>query len=113
MTTDEMRKYLESHVHLDNKIIAIGIEIEQISQNQGREPEINRLKEELSQLNSQRKEIRKVIFSLNDYDIESFIIMRYINHYTAEQIAEEFGCSPRTVYNKINKGLSLLCSKFH
>lgn len=135
MTETEMRNYLEGHFYASKKIKALEAERRQLRMNaQGgaisfegnnttgksnaternlmhladEEKEID---EQIVRLRQKQRDIRQLISSLNDDDLEAVLIFRYIVHNTEEQTAEKLNYAPRTVQEKIKKAVSKLCVK--
>ena len=135
MTETEMRNYLEGHFYASKKIKALEAERRQLRINaQGgaisfegnnttgksnaternlmrladEEKEID---EEITRLKNKQRDIRRLIGSLGDDDLEAVLIFRYIVHNTEEQTAEKLNYAPRTVQEKIKKAVSKLCVK--
>ena len=67
--------------------------------------------EQIVRLRQKQRDIRQLISSLNDDDLEAVLIFRYIVHNTEEQTAEKLNYAPRTVQEKIKKAVSKLCVK--
>ena len=135
MTETEMRKYLEGHFYASKKIKALEAERKQLRMNaQGgaisfegnnttgksnaTERNLMRLADEEKEIDEQivrlrqkQRDIRQLISSLNDDDLEAVLIFRYIVHNTEEQTAEKLNYAPRTVQEKIKKAVSKLCVK--
>jgi DNA-directed RNA polymerase specialized sigma24 family protein len=130
-----MRNYLEGHFYASKKIKALEAERRQLRINaQGgaisfegnnttgksnaternlmrladEEKEID---EEITRLKNKQRDIRRLIGSLGDDDLEAVLIFRYIVHNTEEQTAEKLNYAPRTVQEKIKKAVSKLCVK--
>ena len=55
-------------------------------------------------------EILEKIETLNDADLESVLINRYINFYSVEKTAELMNYHPQTVKNKVKKAVEKLCT---
>lgn len=53
-------------------------------------------------------EIQNAIFSLNDKELESMLINRYLNFMTVRETAEFMNCDERTVMRKIDKAIKKL-----
>lgn len=135
MTETEMRNYLEGHFYASKKIKALEAERKQLRMNaQGgaisfegnnttgksnaTERNLMRLADEEKEIDEQivrlrqkQRDIRQLISSLNDDDLEAVLIFRYIVHNTEEQTAEKLNYAPRTVQEKIKKAVSKLCVK--
>lgn len=135
MTETEMRNYLEEHFYASKKIKALEAERRQLRMNaQGgaisfegnnttgksnaTERNLMRLADEEKEIDEQivrlrqkQRDIRQLISSLNDDDLEAVLIFRYIVHNTEEQTAEKLNYAPRTVQEKIKKAVSKLCVK--
>ena len=135
MTETEMRNYLEGHFYASKKIKALEAERKQLRMNaQGgaisfegnnttgksnaTERNLMRLADEEKEIDEQivrlrqkQRDIRQLISSLNDDDLEAVLIFRYIVHNTEEQTAEKLNYAPRTVQEKIKKAGSKLCVK--
>lgn len=135
MTETEMRNYLEGHFYASKKIKALEAERRQLRMNaQGgaisfegnnatgksnaTERNLMRLADEEKEIDEQivrlrqkQRDIRQLISSLNDDDLEAVLIFRYIVHNTEEQTAEKLNYAPRTVQEKIKKAVSKLCVK--
>lgn len=135
MTETEMRNYLEGHFYASKKIKALEAERRQLrmnaqggaisfegnnasSKSNGTESNLMRLADEEKEIDEQivklrqkQREIRQLINSLNDDDLEAVLIFRYIVHNTEEQTAEKLNYAPRTVQEKIKKAISKLCVK--
>lgn len=135
MTETEMRNYLEGHFYASKKIKALEAERRQLrmnaqggaisfegnnasSKSNGTESNLMRLADEEKEIDEQivklrqkQREIRQLINSLNDDDLEAVLIFRYIVHNTEEQTAEKLNYAPRTVQEKIKKAVSKLCVK--
>ena len=135
MTETEMRNYLEGHFYASKKIKALEAERRQLrmnaqggaisfegnnasSKSNGTESNLMRLADEEQEIDEQivklrqkQREIRQLINSLNDDDLEAVLIFRYIVHNTEEQTAEKLNYAPRTVQEKIKKAISKLCVK--
>lgn len=135
MTETEMRNYLEGHFYASKKIKALEAERRQLRINaQGgaisfegnnttgksnaTERNLMRLADEEKEIDEQivrlrqkQRDIRQLISSLNDDDLEAVLIFRYIVHNTEEQTAEKLNYAPRTVQEKIKKAVSKLCVK--
>lgn len=135
MTETEMRNYLEGHFYASKKIKALEAERRQLRMNaQGgavsfegnytatkqnaTENNLVRLADEEKEIDEQivrlrqkQRDIRQLISSLNDDDLEAVLIFRYIVHNTEEQTAEKLNYAPRTVQEKIKKAVSKLCVK--
>ena len=135
MTETKMRNYLEGHFYASKKIKALEAERRQLRMNaQGgaisfegnnttgksnaTERNLMRLADEEKEIDEQivrlrqkQRDIRQLISSLNDDDLEAVLIFRYIVHNTEEQTAEKLNYAPRTVQEKIKKAVSKLCVK--
>lgn len=135
MTETEMRNYLEGYFYASKKIKALEAERKQLRMNaQGgaisfegnnttgksnaTERNLMRLADEEKEIDEQivrlrqkQRDIRQLISSLNDDDLEAVLIFRYIVHNTEEQTAEKLNYAPRTVQEKIKKAVSKLCVK--
>lgn len=135
MTENRMREYLERHFYNSKMIIALEAERTQLRLNaQGGainyecnyttsnenaternlmsladdEKEIDK---EISEIKTEQREIRQLIYSLHDRDLESVLIYRYIAHHTEEETAEGLNYALRTVQEKIKKAIKKLCAK--
>ena len=135
MTENRMREYLERHFYNSKMIIALEAERTQLRLNaQGGainyegnyttsnenaternlmsladdEKEIDK---EISEIKTEQREIRQLIYSLHDRDLESVLIYRYIAHHTEEETAEGLKYAMRTVQEKIKKAIKKLCAK--
>lgn len=113
MTKEEMREFLDSHFRATNKIKALEVEIKALSATEGNAVAVQKLEEEISLLRTKQNNVRETIRQLHDDDLESVLIMRYINHVTIEKIAEMFGYEPRTIYRKIKKAIVKLVTTSH
>ena len=135
MTETEMRNYLEGHFYASKKIKALEAERRQLrmnaqggtisfdgnnasSKSNATERNLMRLADEEKEIDEQivrlrqkQRDIRQLISSLNDDDLEAVLIFRYIVHNTEEQTAEKLNYAPRTVQEKIKKAVSKLCVK--
>lgn len=110
MTKEEMRKHLDSHFHASKKILALEMEVEALSSTSGKDAEVQRLTDEISCLREKQTAVRETIRSLNDDDLESVLIMRYINYLTVEQTADALNYARRTINEKIKKAIDKLCT---
>lgn len=135
MTETEMRNYLEGHFYASKKIKALEAERKQLrmsaqggaisfegnnttGKSNATERNLMRLADEEKEIDEQivrlrqkQRDIRQLISSLNDDDLEAVLIFRYIVHNTEEQTAEKLNYAPRTVQEKIKKAVSKLCVK--
>ena len=135
MTETEMRNYLEGHFYASKKIKALEAERRQLRINaqggaisfegnnttgKSNDTERNLMRladeekeidEQIVRLRQKQRDIRQLISSLNDDDLEAVLIFRYIVHNTEEQTAEKLNYAPRTVQEKIKKAVSKLCVK--
>ena len=135
MTETEMRNYLEGHFYASKKIKALEAERRQLRMNavggavsyegsntstkqNAAERNLVRLADEekeiddeIARLKAKQRDIRQLIGSLGDDDLEALLIFRYIVHITEEQTAEKLNYAPRTVQEKIKKAVSKLCVK--
>ncbi|MBP5431566.1 hypothetical protein [Ruminococcus sp.] len=71
-----------------------------------REQEID---EEIAQLKFKCKRVRDIIGRLEDDDLESVLINRYITYHTIEETAEIMNYAPRTVRKKQKQAYKKLC----
>ena len=135
MTEVQMRNYLEGHFYASKKIKALEEERRQLrisaqggavnyegnyttTKSNASErnlvrlaDEEKRIDEEVTRLRDKQREIRQLIDSLEDDDLEAVLIFRYIVHNTEEQTAEKLNYAPRTVQEKIKKAIIKLCVK--
>jgi DNA-directed RNA polymerase specialized sigma24 family protein len=135
MTEEGMRNYLESHFYASKKIKALEAERTQLrlnatggavrfednnttSKTNGTERKLMSLADEEAELDRQivelrvmQRSIRELIASLNDNDLESVLIYRYIAYHTEEETAEDLNYAPRTVQEKTKKAIKKLCAK--
>ena len=135
MTNEEMRDYLESHFYASKKIKALEAEKIQLrlnaavgtasyeennttSKKNGTELKLMSLADEEAELDRQivelrvqLREIRELIASLHDDDLEAVLIYRYIAHHTEKETAEGLNYAQRTVQEKIKKAVRKLCAK--
>lgn len=135
MSEYEMRKYLESHFYASKKIKALEAERTQLrlnamggavsyedngtsSKTNGTERKLMRLADEEAELDRQivklrvqLREIRELIASLHDDDLEAVLIYRYIAHHTEKETAEGLNYAQRTVQEKTKKAIKKLCAK--
>lgn len=56
-------------------------------------------------------EIKEIISRLNDDDLETVLIHRFILFHTTEQTAELLNYHPNTVKNKVKKAVQKLCTE--
>lgn len=135
MTESEMREYLEKHFYASKKIKALQLERTQLRLNaaggavsyegnntatkeNGTERKLMRLadddkdlEDQIKELEELQRDIRQLIASINDDDLETVLIYRYILHYKEQQTAEQLNYAVRTVQEKIKKAISKLCGK--
>ena len=135
MTENEMREYLESHFYASKKIKALEAERMQLrmdatggatsfegnnttTKENGTERKLMRLADEEQKLDIQIAELRRLqgevresIASLEDNDLESVLIYRYIAYHTEEETAAGLNYAQRTVQEKIKKAIKKLCAK--
>ncbi|MBR3422682.1 MAG: hypothetical protein IKG98_11585 [Ruminococcus sp.] len=135
MTEQEMREYLESHFYASKMVKALEAEKEQLRIDaQGCEisykdnfggsnenitelkytnlaDEEARIDGEIRQLKKKQHEIRHLITLLDDDDLESVLIYRYIAYHTEAETAVGLNYAPRTVQEKIKKAIRKLCAK--
>ena len=135
MTENEMRDYLERHFYASKKIKALKLEREQLRLNamggavsyesnntttkeNGTERKLMRLADDEKEIDNQieeleqlQRDIRELIASLHDDDLEAVLIYRYILHHKEREAAEELNYAVRTVQEKIKKAISNLCAK--
>lgn len=109
MGKEELRKFLESHFHIEKKIISLEQEVARLHcscfDTKAEEQEII---EEIQTLRGRQNRIRQLISKLDDYDLEAVLIMRYINHKTETETALELNYAQRTVQEKIKKAIKIL-----
>lgn len=134
MNENEMRGFLESHFYADKKIKALEAERRQLrinaqggainyegnytaSSRNGTESVLVRLADDekeidkqIVQLWTEQRKVRETISLLNDNDLESVLIYRYILHHTAEETAELLHYAVRTVQFKQRKAIRKLCT---
>lgn len=137
MTETEMRDYLEGHFYASKKIKALEAERRQLRMNaqggavsyegnytsakqNGTESNLVRLADEekeiddeIKRLRNKQHEIRQLISSLGDDDLESVLIFRYILHHSIEESAEQLNYHPNTVKEKIKRAVEKLCTKMY
>lgn len=135
MTDTEMRDYLEKHFYASKKIKALESERTQLRLNatgsaiirdgnyattkeNGTERKLisladreKELDDEIVELKSLQQSIRQLIDSLQDDDLESVLIFRYISYHTEKQTAAELNYAVRTVQEKTKKAIRKLCAK--
>lgn len=135
MTEVQMRNYLEGHFYASKKIKALEEERRQlrISAQGGAvsyegnytttkanasertlvrlADEEKKIDDEIVRLRNKQREIRQLISSLDDDDLEAVLIFRYVVHNTEEQTAEKMNYAPRTVQEKMKKAIRKLCVK--
>lgn len=135
MTESEMREYLEGHFYASKKIKALEAEKTQlrlsaqggaisyegnyaVSKENGTERKLIHLAndeaeidEEIRQLREKQHEIRHTIDLLEDDDLESVLIYRYIAYNTEAETAVGLNYAPRTVQEKVKKAIRKLCAK--
>lgn len=135
MIESEMREYLEGHFYASKKIKALEAERIQLRLNaqggsisyedncpstkeNGTERKLMCLAdeealidEEIKRLKAKQHEIRHTIDLLEDDDLESVLIYRYIAYHTEVQTAEGLNYAERTVQEKIKKAIKKLCAK--
>lgn len=108
MNKNEAKRFLESHFFVSKKIIALEIEVKELKASDKFDAAYL-LEQEVEKLSQRKEQVREAIKLLDDADIESILIMRYINHKTIEKTAEELNYAPRTVRCKTKKGIEKLC----
>lgn len=140
MTTEAIqntRKYLKEHFYINQKIIALETEKKELritaqgggisydgaqASSKGNSTENKllrladdekRIDDEIAALKHKQDEIRAVINSLGNTDLEGVLLMRFISHKTEEQTAEALHYSTRTVAEKTKKGIEKICIKIH
>ena len=135
MTEAKMRDYLEKHFYASKKIKALESERTQLrlsatgsaiiqegsyttTKENGTERKLmsladreKELDDEIFELKSLQQSIRQLIYSLQDDDLESVLIFRYISYHTEKQTAEELNYAVRTVQEKTKKAIRKLCAK--
>lgn len=135
MTEVQMRNYLEGHFYASKKIKALEEERRQLrisaqggavsyegnySTTKSNASERNlvrladeekKIDDEIVRLRNKQREIRQLISSLDDDDLEAVLIFRYVVHNTEEQTAEKMNYAPRTVQEKMKKAIRKLCVK--
>lgn len=133
MTENEAREFLKSHFYATQKIKALEDERRQLridaqggsvsyesnypsTKKNGVESNLVRLAareqeldDEIAQLKCKRNRVRDVIARLNDDDLESVLINRYITYHTIEETAEIMNYAPRTVRKKQKQAYEKLC----
>ena len=67
-----------------------------------------RAEEKLKELSKIRDEIEDAILQIEDYDLQSVLIMRYVNYFTYEKIAEKLHYGLRTVYRMHDRAVEKL-----
>lgn len=64
-----------------------------------------RIDEELKRLSQKKSEIFDIICSLNDDELETVLIYRFLKFMTIEQIADEMHYTTKTVTRKLHKAI--------
>lgn len=135
MTEADMREYLEGHFYASKKIKALEAEKMQLrlnaqggsisyesnytaSKENGTERTLMSLADEeaeidkkIKYLKAKQHNIRHTIDLLDDDDLESVLIYRYIAYRTESETAVELNYAPRTVQEKVKKAIRKLCAK--
>lgn len=136
MTVDEVREWLESYFYYGKKILALESEMSELrlramgsginytgTQSSSKAnntekvlidiaDEETRIEMEINAVHTKRAEIRAVIDSLHNPDLEAVLITRYISGYTLEQTAQQLQYSVESVKKKTNKALMLLAKLY-
>lgn len=109
MSKEDLRKFLESHFHIEKKITALEQEVGKLhcSCYDTADDEAEIL-EEIENLRAKQKAVRLAISKLENPDLEAVMIMRYINHYTESETADALHYAHRTVQEKVRKGIKKL-----
>lgn len=110
MTPEQMREFLDGHRHASKKIIALQMEIEALALASDNDVELQRLTNEISQCQTKMQAVRDAIRLLEDDNLESVLLMRYINHLTVEETADALSYARRTINEKIKKAVNKLCT---
>ena len=135
MNETDMREYLEGHFYASKKIKALEAEKMQLrlnaqggsisyesnytaSKENGIERTLMSLADEeaeidkkIKYLKAKQHNIRHTIDLLDDDDLESVLIYRYIAYRTESETAVELNYAPRTVQEKVKKAIRKLCAK--
>lgn len=111
MTPEQMREFLDGHRHASKKIIALQMEIKALALTSDNDEELQRLTNEISQCLEKMQAVRDAIRLLEDDNLESVLLMRYINHLTIEQTADALNYARQTIKDKTNKAIAKLCPK--
>lgn len=112
MSKEDIRKSLESHFYIDKKMISLEQEVARLHCScYDTKNEEQAILDELNDLRERQKKVRETISLLDDYDLESVLIMRYINHKTEAETADELHYAQRTVQEKIKKAIKILTTK--
>ncbi|HRR76963.1 MAG TPA: hypothetical protein P5191_09165 [Ruminococcus sp.] len=134
MTENEVNRFLKSHFFATQKIKALELEKKQLridaqggsisyegnypsSKKNAVEATLMTLSEkeekidnEISELKKKRDKVRAAIDLLNDDDLESVLINRYITYHTVEEVAEIMHYAPRTIKLKQKQAYEKLCT---
>lgn len=112
MTAKETKQFLKSHFYDAQMITALEAERKQLGPNA--EPEqLQRIESEIKILKSKQAKVRAAINQLEDSDLQSILITRYILHKTNEQAATVLHYAPRTVAEKTKRAIYKLCIVLH
>lgn len=107
MNEQEIKNFLKSHFYAAQKIKALTEEAELLP-----EEKRNAIEEEIAKLKEQQEQVRRVIADLNDNDLESVLIYRYVLYNTEEQTADKLHYAPRTVQEKVKKAIRKICCNY-
>jgi len=134
VTENEVNRFLKSHFFATQKIKALELEKKQLridaqggsisyegnypsSKKNAVEATLMTLSEkeekidnEISELKKKRDKVRAAIDLLNDDDLESVLINRYITYHTVEEVAEIMHYAPRTIKLKQKQAYEKLCT---
>ena len=138
VTEHEVKKYLKSHFYAEKKIQALlaeqqklradalgcGVNYENIgktgSRDNGTEKKLMKLADEeekidcqIKALKAEQDKVRESISLLNDSDLESVLIYRYILYNSKDKTARLLNYASRSVAYKQSKAIKKLCTLLH
>lgn len=134
MTENDVKRFLKSHFFATQKIKALELEKKQLRIDaqggsisyEGNYPSSKknaveatlmslsekeeRIDDEIKKLKQKHETVRAAIDLLDDDDLESVLINRYITYHTVEETAEIMHYAPRTVKLKQKQAYEKLCT---
>lgn len=107
MTEREVKAFLKSHFYATQKIKALTEEAELLTNDKR-----NSVEAEIVTLKEHQERVRQAIAELNNNDLESVLIYRYVLYNTEEQTADKLHYAPRTVQEKVKKAIKKICANW-